>query len=424
MHKIFRCKYIFPLFCVSILLGCTKQSEEYTFDANCETKAYVDPNQYSRAVYHSMSESWIVPQNDPYALSNFQNALKDMLSDDYRKMFSDADYSSLLDLIPIRPTHMALRMFPRNESEQWKIEMMDDVKVSYTPFNYVQLSAEQVKCSGLQDKTRRFEEEYRYTVTYVDIESSSGKKIADDTDIMPVLYVVWPIDEAIPQEYDYIVDYEVFIPDSKNTDNKMLQLLEDEAIRIALGEKILTKAGSGATQTRTGTVNHNDTWLNRYVPLANLKIRFQLGSNIVDTYTDSDGVFSVPSEVDDKESYAAYVANYLCERYYISLGYISPSPSQTLYTGQSHQFWKQTEASPYSPLFVDLFDSYNQYIYDSNHNPDPINGFSHSIVRTIASDCKNWDQVKEVLDDYIGVYYTQSEYDSYVAPYDYWFSQN
>ena len=549
--------------------ACSEDTFDVSSDVDGVTKAVGSHLCYTDAVYHHMTESWIIPRNDPYTLTNFQSAMDRLLSGKAGVVLSKEERHELSELNPMQPSHYALRVFPKTEKEQWAIELMEDVKVAYIPLNYVPLSDDQVKLAKLNDKSKCFDEEYRYTVTYSDLVVDDEKQ-PDETITMPVLYVVWPKDKIIPQEYDYLIDYEVFIPDYTKDAGRALHKLEDEAIRLALGEGAKKDSSRSETQMYTGTIMYYDNLLESYEPLSHLKVRFQLGSNIADTYTNSSGSFSVPSNIDDsatwylvlqhtywkitsmnstdpdtsymgtvgdtwsdsndifrgvyssvgyfavhpsvdfyyngnhqlqtasydsgirikvspesnpdhnatfthnlfsaayitvyqnnmgssnyltgtvlhelghfthfrarsthlnysnthkliKESYASYVANYLCDRYYYLLGYDNPVAPQTPHTGNSNQFWEKTGTSKYSPMFVDLFDNYNQNLNNSNYNYDSITGFSHNVMRTIAENCASWSNVKSILDDYIGIYYTQSAYNLYVAPYDYWFDNN
>ena len=43
----------------------------------------------------------------------------------------------------LSPTHYTLKIFPRNEEEQGKVEMMEDVDIDWIPFDYVTLTEEE-----------------------------------------------------------------------------------------------------------------------------------------------------------------------------------------------------------------------------------------------------------------------------------------
>jgi hypothetical protein len=111
------------------------------------------------------------------------------------------------------------------------------------------------------------------------------------------------------------------------------------------------------------------------------------------------------------------------------MGY-TETPGLYSFTGQARQTWIKTHYSPtdaphmyYSPLFVDLVDTYNQHNINSSYNNDSISigPYIHTIIREIAAQCKTWDDMKNALDDYVGVFYTQTQFDSFCMPYNYWY---
>lgn len=91
---------------------------------------------------------------------------------------------------------------------------MEDIKVAYLPFNYVQLTEEEVKKldkTATRSNQSSYPEGSVYTVTYEDVEIVGGLTVTE-TYILPVLYVIWPCDKPLPENVEYKIDYEVFIP--------------------------------------------------------------------------------------------------------------------------------------------------------------------------------------------------------------------
>lgn len=129
--------------------------------------------------------------------------------------------------------------------------------------------------------------------------------------MMPILYTVWPCDKPLPEELDYQIDYEVFIPHSavqtksSALSQDAMQLLEDEAISLALGTTPGARATTkiGVIRTLTGTVLLYDKFLKKSVPQASLKQRFQLGSSMWDTYTQANGYFSITAQIPNEATY-------------------------------------------------------------------------------------------------------------------------
>lgn len=424
----------------------------------------------------------------------------------------------------------------------------------------------------------------RYIVSYPNI-NEDGISMPESYR-MPVLYTVWPIDKPLPDDIEYEMDHAVFIPNYRQSEkdevaSEILKSVEREAIRLALGyyPKEFNSAKSNDVITLQGYVFHYDSVLDSAIGLQNLKIRFQLGSNMWDTYVQQSSLFSITeaistaasykhifqhpkwkitnnnstnplvdnwgqvsdywSNVNDipsmcpvsstvdydvlsavnyyytgshpirtwsydagiriivpgvngsnvsefypsasptyikvyenyhgslgplmgailhelghftmycecggyddymnnyygierllRESYASYVGWYLTKTRYANLGY-TEAPSLYDFTGQTRQGWIHTHCSQstygiyiyYSPVFVDLVDTYNQYDEGPSYNNDvisiPYN--VHLRIREMAAQCKTWDDIKDYLDDYVGVYYTQSQFSIFCTPYNYWY---
>lgn len=118
----------FPLFAVVLFfIGCAqkldiKETQDTTSSLMTKAQSDVTSHNYdlSKAVYHLSSETWIIPQNDPYELNRILEA-RDKVG-----LSSDS--------CPINATHYAIKIFPKNEKEQWAIELLEGIKVDYTPF--------------------------------------------------------------------------------------------------------------------------------------------------------------------------------------------------------------------------------------------------------------------------------------------------
>ncbi|MGN0195843.1 MAG: hypothetical protein ACI4AE_05235 [Candidatus Cryptobacteroides sp.] len=577
--KIFPSLYVF----VSLLFyGCAGfESNDFQYDSASIneniTTTLIDlvPPVDSFSI-HEVTGTIAYHQNDPYTLANFQQAILNIAANNTK-----ASNASLLNNSSfLEPTHYALKIYPKSENEQWLFELMDDISVSYLPFDYVPVPEpiiQQLDSLSLSHINECIIDS-RYNVSY-DVWETESDTFNKNEYYLPVLYVIWPKSKPLPENTEYEIDYEIFIPDysllTKSSDIELLKTIENEAIRIAVGRSsFFTKAvPAGDIKTLKGKVDYYDTFLNKNIPQENLKIRFQLGSKISDTYTLSDGTFSITDEISPlasyihifqhpkwkltketstaahtvnwgtvediwededepymnpvsspsfysalpavnhyykgnsafrtwsypsgiriimpgtvneeysglfysaqggvsayiviyennvdnnynrfvgtilhefghfthfcesgansasfsainkliKESYASYVGNYLCESYFVNKGYVKPNNTNT-FTGQSRQQWRKTDLEDYySPLFVDLFDDFNQGANTTRYNNDQISSFSHSVVRSIAEECVDWDDVKSILANYINIYYTQEQYNLYTAPYDEWFTNN
>lgn len=259
------------------------------------------PEPPAGAVYHEGVGAWIVPQNDPYALENFERARKNLAAGDPTR---SGELSRSLEA-----THYALRIFPRNEDEQWAVELMEDVEVSYIPFDYAGLTeeeAQELEASATRASERPvFTDASPYVVVEDEIQQTVDEGAAESvSQIMPILYAVWPVGKPLPEELDYEMDYEVFLPSGEArtrsaaaSGGNTLRLLENEAIRLALG-----RPASRAAATRSGDVvlsGEFEMWevlREVRVPIPRIKVKFHLGSNIVETDADENGYFSITAD--------------------------------------------------------------------------------------------------------------------------------
>ncbi len=129
------------------------------------------------------------------------------------------------------------------------------------------------------------------------------------------------------------------------------------------------------------------------------------------------------------ESYACYVGWYLGELYYTRLGYVETVSDEDI-TYQARQIWRKTDIgtnAPYSPLFVDLIDDFNQYAYygpSANLVQDLMSGVPHSVINRVACQGWEWAKCKSILQEYVGTYYNAVDFNYYIGHYDYWFARN
>jgi hypothetical protein len=249
----------------------------------------------SLAVYHAGIGSWIVPQNDPYALDNFQRAWNNLTRGEATRA--------------LEPTHLALKIFPRSEDEQWEIELMENVEISYIPFTWVALTEEQVQeLEQTEPEKVYFPEVSPHVVTYDELTTIEGEMQEGVYFDMPILYAAWPVDKPLPDHLDYETDYEVFIPNETQTrggtpGGDLMRRIEEEAVRLALGHS----APRAASKTRASAVLSGDFWdwevlRSLRIPIPGLTVKFRLGSKIVETDADENGHFSVAASQIPSES--------------------------------------------------------------------------------------------------------------------------
>jgi hypothetical protein len=94
-------------------------------------------------------------------------------------------------------------------------------------------------------------------------------------------------------------------------------------------------------------------------------------------------------------------------------------------SGQARQSaWTKTltgEYGNYSPFFVDLVDDFNQAsYYGSAYNDDRIKDLHYSVIMKIARECTYWADCKSKLRENSTL--VNQGLDTFLEPYDYWFS--
>ncbi len=187
------------------------------------------------AVYHEETGLWLRPSPDPYTLENFQKAYDNLSSGRSALSFGEAA-AGKFPKMRLKATHYAVRIFPKTSAELRELELSEDVDVSYTPFDHVQLSADESKDMQAAS-SQTYSEESRYYVTYDGYKTSDGEEEPFAVPL-PVLYAVWPCDKPFPAGMDCETLYEVFLPRRSLTKIAGLtpgamELLESEAINIA-----------------------------------------------------------------------------------------------------------------------------------------------------------------------------------------------
>ena len=303
-------KILLSLVPAMLAAGCARQielAEPESMTDDRETVPELKTRSLEGAVYNEVVDAWMIPQADPYTLENFQNAYDKLAAGKAAQTLSRAQAAEFAAAKKLAPTHYALKIYPHNEEEQWRVEMMEDVQVSYIPFDYAQLTLQEVeKLPQAQTKTRSaadtFAEKSPYTVTYVYSDDSYGGPTGPVTYQLPILYTVWPVSKSLPDDLEYVIDYDVFLPytvSGKSISEETLRVLWSEAVPdipiISTQEltRLSTRAPAMYIWPLTGSVYSFDNTVGTDVPMANLKVRFQNGSFISDTYTDSYGRFNI-----------------------------------------------------------------------------------------------------------------------------------
>ena len=317
-------KTLFYLALAVLVAGCAQDielTEPLIAEGDPQTEYQPLTRSLEGAVYNDVVDAWMVPQADPYTLENFQRAYDNLAVGKSTQKLSKAQAAEFTPAKKLAPTHYALKIYPKNEEEQWRVETMEDVQVAYIPFDWVQLSHDEVeKLPASKTATRSaantFAEKSPYTVTYDYTETTDGGPRGPVTYQLPILYTVWPVSKPLPDDLEYIVDYPIYQPFNadrkkkmdKSTDVEVSRTLEREAMSLALGlnqssisllsasneydlDGYLAITGDHLLSTRTFPDLPTG-----HVPLRNMKVTCRLGSGNWEMTTNASGYFWVQAD--------------------------------------------------------------------------------------------------------------------------------
>ncbi len=243
--------------------GCSAvlDDQESFNNTTVKTKSTLSQNRY---VYNSTVKAWMFQQEDPYRLS---------------EIISIAEHAGKNKDEVITPTHYALKLYPRDESELNELLLMNDTFVSYIPFSYSYVPTDDtINLSSAMDPEMVYSEEVRY---YVDKESAQGRQP------LPVLYARWDALKPLPAKYDYEIEYEACLPSAVKTDT------------LSFGQSIANSLRGSSFRTVSGYVKDYDDLLDRYVPVSNVKVRITYGLSSIEAYTNSSGYFMITGNIND-----------------------------------------------------------------------------------------------------------------------------
>ena len=274
----------FALLALILLVGwsCQKDQEQLT-PVDPVPEAVVDTEEQipiEKIFYHKATGQYIYQKGDPYSFENMKRMYENMQTK-RQKQFGTC--AGAVGNIELTPTHYSLKIYPRNESEQWRVERMQDVVVAYLPFDYAPLPEKDAEVMALtRSLVESFEEEVRYTVTYDDLESVEGPQ-PSVTLQMPVLYVTWPTSKPLPLDLDYEIVDQLLLPTTWDDRIPVPGFEIDSIEQFPVPDPITVR----------GRILDWDETLQEYAPVPGLKVRAGSGSSQQICYTDVDGVFTL-----------------------------------------------------------------------------------------------------------------------------------
>jgi hypothetical protein len=238
--------------------------------------------------WHEGIASWILPRKDPYDLENFQRA------------YDNVARRNALPTRALAPTHYALKLYPRDEDQQWEIELTGDIEISYIPFTWIAVTEQQ---GAIIEQTAPAKTYFPEVSPWVAVHNEARTVEGELSEVlsynMPIIYAAWPVDKPLPEDIEYEIDYEVLLPESAATrggglGGELLLEAEAEAISLALNRPVRAKT----TATRADITLSGDFWdwevlRPLRIPIPRIRVKFHLGSNIIEADADEKGYFSV-----------------------------------------------------------------------------------------------------------------------------------
>lgn len=113
------------------------------------------------------------------------------------------------------------------------------------------------------------------------------------------------------------------------------------------------------------------------------------------------------------ESYASFFGWFNALIYYSSILSVQSDVNSICHQGR--QTW--SGSGVYTPLFVDLYDDFNQHNNSSNYVDDKIEDVPVSVIVGAAMNNQTFSGLNSCLLNYCGVYYSASDYNDLIALY-------
>lgn len=239
--------------------------------------------------YHESTNSLIKETGDPYRYENMKVACNELI-----------EKGQIANENILQATHYVLKIYPRNMREQYEIENMSDVNVSYIPFSYSYV-AHDINMNVAKSSIQIYKEDYKYVVESIYDEVSSDSIVKNKL-LMPLLYVTWPKDKLLPKNYDYQIEYEMVNPYYSNNakginvyndsfSKSEMRLIERESIR----QNIIDSRSYSNNEciNVSGAIFYKNVFSQSTPPLHNLQVRFQLGSVMWEVMTNSSGEYVI-----------------------------------------------------------------------------------------------------------------------------------
>lgn len=247
---------------IALVLTCASCSDYYvkdkpSYEAEENSPSFLETKMTSQSLYHEETGSILEYKEDSFRVSDNQ---------------------------PF--THYAIELYPNNSEDLFYLINLQDVSISYYPFNYIPVrDAQHDDLSGDLDyypvknpHTLNGESilEARDSSYLLRQEESCVHWVDEDNSHLPILYAVWPKEKELPQDIDYIIRYNIDLSGTKTRDGEgPLTPIENWPITLPI------------------IVRSYDSLLDSYLPMHMIKIRLSFDTYTADFYMDTNGSFNI-----------------------------------------------------------------------------------------------------------------------------------
>ena len=233
---------------------------------------------------------------------------------------------------------------------------------------------------------------YNYPLDYEIVSYGGYHDPACPEDSPSPLYASVPVTYSLPQDVDYVILEELFIPDEEDAIETRSEVLSSSFVKDLVDKSLEltgnsetdylgTRGGNSAWHPR-GSIRYYDAFVSRYVPIEGLQIRCRRWFTTHTTYTDSRGDFYCEETFNNKAEYSVVFERYDFE---IKDAWLSvASFSQHHMTGEWIVDFKDNDLCTY---YCTIFRAAYKYYYQDIHGlaTPPKNGFWKNQLTILAS---------------------------------------
>ncbi len=384
---------------VLLLAACTQENEELVNPTSLQNESSTSleiTKIPTEVFYHAATKSFVYREENPYAMEKVLKVYEACCQNEETRSSLNAMFGGNKP----QATHYSLKLYPRNEEEQWRIEQMEGVVVSYTPFDYAVLSNEEVAAMNLSnEEVEPLEEETKYSVTYTDLQSAEGVVLPSVTYEMPIIYAVWPCSIALPADLDYEILEELYQPAMLNAEDNTATAHDEEAASPLL----LPGGGDLVIPTSyliSGYIKSYDTKTQSYVPVPGLKITSNKSTYSWNDWTDENGYFSIRALFGSDFKITFQAANWKITEENSTTPIVKQFNETVIYNSSTPMVMEYDEENRHFELARGVY-----YLYHGNHSITPMS-YSENGIRIEACSASGIDYGAET--NALGLFWSAS----------------